>query len=174
MADKQFITKPAGQALLTAVENEQLRKDIPEILSGDTVRLQVKVVEGTRGSCQNPRRLGAGPRDTDNHKVTDRRRHDRPVGHTGTRMQDLASARPCPAGRGGEHVEVEHGCRGRMRAAANTRAEKHSDSDGDGNNHRHDSGNERGEKTPMARLSRALFESGHHGGMLAPRDAEPR
>ena len=52
MADKQFITKPAGQALLTAVENEQLRKDIPEILSGDTVRLQVKVVEGSRERLQ--------------------------------------------------------------------------------------------------------------------------
>jgi len=52
MADKQFITKPAGQALLTAVENEHLRKDIPEILSGDTVRLQVKVVEGTRERLQ--------------------------------------------------------------------------------------------------------------------------
>jgi large subunit ribosomal protein L19 len=52
MADKQFITKPAGQALLTAVENEHLRKDIPEILSGDTVRLQVKVVEGSRERLQ--------------------------------------------------------------------------------------------------------------------------
>jgi len=52
MADKQVITKPAGQALITAVENAQLRKDIPEILSGDTVRLQVKVVEGTRERLQ--------------------------------------------------------------------------------------------------------------------------
>jgi len=52
MADKQFITKPAGQALLTAVENEHLRKDIPEIISGDTVRLQVKVVEGSRERLQ--------------------------------------------------------------------------------------------------------------------------
>ena len=52
MADKQAITKPAGQALLRAVENAQLRKDIPEILSGDTVRLQVKVVEGTRERLQ--------------------------------------------------------------------------------------------------------------------------
>jgi large subunit ribosomal protein L19 len=52
MADKQFITKPAGQALLTAVENEQLHKGIPEILSGDTVRLQVKVVEGSRERLQ--------------------------------------------------------------------------------------------------------------------------
>src|SRR5438132_13567217 len=46
MADKQVVTKPAGRALLFAVENAQLRHDIPEIRSGDTVRLQVKVVEG--------------------------------------------------------------------------------------------------------------------------------
>src|SRR5579872_1237115 len=52
MADKQFITKPAGHALLKAVENEQVRKDVPEILSGDTVRLQVKVVEGNRERLQ--------------------------------------------------------------------------------------------------------------------------
>src|SRR5258708_4658340 len=52
MADKQTITKSAGRALLTAVENEQLRKDIPEILSGDTVRLQVRVVEGNRERLQ--------------------------------------------------------------------------------------------------------------------------
>ena len=52
MPDKQVITKPAGSALLTAVENAQLRKDLPEIRSGDTVRLQVKVVEGTRERLQ--------------------------------------------------------------------------------------------------------------------------
>lgn len=52
MADKYVATKPAGQALLTAVENAQLRKDIPEILSGDTVRLQVRVVEGNRERLQ--------------------------------------------------------------------------------------------------------------------------
>jgi large subunit ribosomal protein L19 len=52
MADKQVITKPAGQALLLAVENEQLRKDIPEIQSGDTVRLQVRVVEGNKERLQ--------------------------------------------------------------------------------------------------------------------------
>ncbi len=52
MADKQAITKPAGQALLRAVENAQLRQGIPEILSGDTVRLQIKVVEGTRERLQ--------------------------------------------------------------------------------------------------------------------------
>ncbi|WP_220208204.1 50S ribosomal protein L19 [Reticulibacter mediterranei] len=52
MADKQVVTKPAGRALLAAVENAQLRKDIPEIRSGDTVRLQVKVVEGTRERLQ--------------------------------------------------------------------------------------------------------------------------
>lgn len=52
MADNQAITKPAGRALLAAVESAQLRKDIPEILSGDTVRLQVKVVEGNRERLQ--------------------------------------------------------------------------------------------------------------------------
>jgi large subunit ribosomal protein L19 len=52
MADKQVVTKPAGRALLDAVESAQLRKDLPEILSGDTVRLQVKVVEGTRERLQ--------------------------------------------------------------------------------------------------------------------------
>ena len=52
MADKQIITKPAGHALLVAVENAQLRKDIPEIQSGDTVRLQVRVVEGNRERLQ--------------------------------------------------------------------------------------------------------------------------
>lgn len=52
MADKQAITRPAGQALLAAVENAQLRKDIPELKSGDTVRLQVKVVEGNRERLQ--------------------------------------------------------------------------------------------------------------------------
>src|SRR5258708_3016973 len=52
MAEKQAITRPAGRALLTAVENAQLRKDIPELKSGDTVRLQVKVVEGNRERLQ--------------------------------------------------------------------------------------------------------------------------
>jgi large subunit ribosomal protein L19 len=52
MADKQVVTKPAGRALLLAVENAELRKDIPEIKSGDTVRLQVKVVEGSRERLQ--------------------------------------------------------------------------------------------------------------------------
>ena len=52
MADRQVITKPAGQALLASVEKAQLRKDIPEIKSGDTVRLQVKVVEGNRERLQ--------------------------------------------------------------------------------------------------------------------------
>jgi large subunit ribosomal protein L19 len=52
MADKQTVVKPAGRALLVAVENAQLRQDIPEIKSGDTVRLQVKVVEGNRERLQ--------------------------------------------------------------------------------------------------------------------------
>src|SRR5437016_6706126 len=52
MADSQTVTKPAGRALLVAVESAQLRKDIPEIQSGDTVRLQVRVVEGNRERLQ--------------------------------------------------------------------------------------------------------------------------
>src|SRR5256885_14960332 len=52
MADKQVVTKPAGRALLVAVESAQLRKDIPDIQSGDTVRLQVRVVEGNRERLQ--------------------------------------------------------------------------------------------------------------------------
>jgi large subunit ribosomal protein L19 len=52
MAEKQKVAKRAGQALLVAVENAQLRQDVPEIKSGDTVRLQVKVVEGNRERLQ--------------------------------------------------------------------------------------------------------------------------
>jgi large subunit ribosomal protein L19 len=52
MADSQTVTKPAGRALLVAVESAQLRKDVPDIQSGDTVRLQVRVVEGARERLQ--------------------------------------------------------------------------------------------------------------------------
>src|SRR5438067_13246743 len=52
MADKQVVTKPAGRALLAAVDSAGLRKNIPDIQSGDTVRLQVRVVEGTRERLQ--------------------------------------------------------------------------------------------------------------------------
>src|SRR5579885_970001 len=52
MAEKEAVTKSAGRALLAAVESAQLRKDIPEIQSGDTVRLQVRVVEGNRERLQ--------------------------------------------------------------------------------------------------------------------------
>jgi len=52
MADSQTVTKPAGRALLVAVESAQLRKDVPDIRSGDTVRLQVRVVEGARERLQ--------------------------------------------------------------------------------------------------------------------------
>src|SRR5437588_10618649 len=52
MANEQVISKSAGQALLAAVENTHLRRDIPEIKSGDTVRLQVRVVEGNRERLQ--------------------------------------------------------------------------------------------------------------------------
>ena len=52
MADNQVVTKPAGRALLTAVESAQLRKDVPLLKSGDTVRLHVKVVEGNKERLQ--------------------------------------------------------------------------------------------------------------------------
>src|SRR5258708_33439887 len=52
MAEKQTVVKPAGKALLVAVENGQLRQGLPEIKSGETVRLQVKVVEGNRERLQ--------------------------------------------------------------------------------------------------------------------------
>lgn len=52
MAEKHAAPKPAGRALLAAVENAQLRKEIPPIQSGDTVRLQVRVVEGNRERLQ--------------------------------------------------------------------------------------------------------------------------
>lgn len=52
MADSQVVTKPAGRALITAVESAQLRKGVPEIKSGDQVRLQVRVVEGNRERLQ--------------------------------------------------------------------------------------------------------------------------
>jgi len=51
-ADKKVITKPAGHALIAAVESAELRKDVPVLRSGDTVRLQIKVVEGTRERLQ--------------------------------------------------------------------------------------------------------------------------
>ncbi|MDR3086325.1 MAG: 50S ribosomal protein L19 [Christensenellaceae bacterium] len=38
--------------IIRAIETEQLRTDIPEFTIGDTVRVQVKVVEGTRERLQ--------------------------------------------------------------------------------------------------------------------------
>jgi len=52
MAEKEVITKPAGQALMAVVERPHLRKEVPEIKSGDTVRLQVRVVEENRERLQ--------------------------------------------------------------------------------------------------------------------------
>jgi len=52
MADSRTVTKPAGRALLVAIESAQLRKNLPDIQSGDTVRLQVRVVEGARERLQ--------------------------------------------------------------------------------------------------------------------------
>jgi large subunit ribosomal protein L19 len=38
--------------IIQALEQEQLRTDIPEFIPGDTVRVHVKVVEGTRERIQ--------------------------------------------------------------------------------------------------------------------------
>lgn len=55
--------------ILTSIENEQLRTDIPKFLPGDTVRVHVKVTEGTRERIQVfegvvIRRNGVGARET--------------------------------------------------------------------------------------------------------------
>lgn len=38
--------------LITMIENEQLKKDVPDIKVGDTVKVYVKVVEGARERLQ--------------------------------------------------------------------------------------------------------------------------
>ncbi len=38
--------------LIKSLENEQMRKDIPEFRPGDTVRVNVKIVEGNRERIQ--------------------------------------------------------------------------------------------------------------------------
>jgi large subunit ribosomal protein L19 len=38
--------------VITELENEQLRTDVPELSPGDTVRVSAKVVEGTRERIQ--------------------------------------------------------------------------------------------------------------------------
>ena len=40
------------QNLIDAVEKEYIRTDLPELISGDSVRVHVKVVEGTRERIQ--------------------------------------------------------------------------------------------------------------------------
>ena len=55
--------------IIQALEQEQLRKDIPEFGPGDTVRVPVKVVEGSRERIQNFEgvviaRSGTGVRET--------------------------------------------------------------------------------------------------------------
>ena len=55
--------------IIQALEQEQLRSDIPEFAPGDTVRVHVKVVEGTRESIQAFEgvviaRSGTGVRET--------------------------------------------------------------------------------------------------------------
>ncbi|MCF6515079.1 50S ribosomal protein L19 [Lactobacillus sp. S2-2] len=39
--------------LISKINNEQLRSDIPEFRAGDSVRVSVKVVEGSRERIQN-------------------------------------------------------------------------------------------------------------------------
>jgi len=55
--------------IIQALEQEQLRSDIPEFAPGDTVRVHVKVVEGTRERLQAFEgvviaRSGTGVRET--------------------------------------------------------------------------------------------------------------
>ena len=55
--------------IIQALEQEQLRSDIPEFAPGDTVRVHVKVVEGTRERSQAVEgvviaRSGTGVRET--------------------------------------------------------------------------------------------------------------
>ena len=55
--------------IIQALEQEQLRSDIPDFAPGDTVRVHVKVVEGTRERIQMFEgvviaRQGAGVRET--------------------------------------------------------------------------------------------------------------
>jgi len=55
--------------LVKAVEAEQLRQDIPDFRPGDTVRLQVKVVEGAKERIQSfegvvIKRRGSGLNET--------------------------------------------------------------------------------------------------------------
>lgn len=55
--------------LIDAIESEQLRQDIPEFRPGDTVKVYVKVVEGTRERIQVfeglvIKRKGGGLRET--------------------------------------------------------------------------------------------------------------
>lgn len=54
--------------IIRAIENEQLKKDIPDFKPGDTVRLDVKVIEGSRERIQAfegvvIKRRGAGIND---------------------------------------------------------------------------------------------------------------
>ncbi len=54
---------------LDALDNESLRSDIPDFRSGDTLKVHVRVIEGTRSRIQVfqgvvIRRQGAGVRET--------------------------------------------------------------------------------------------------------------
>ena len=49
--------------IIQVLEQEQLRKDIPSFKPGDTVRVHVKVAEGTRERIQMPEGLAIGRRN---------------------------------------------------------------------------------------------------------------
>ncbi|MGH1469578.1 MAG: 50S ribosomal protein L19 [Cellvibrionaceae bacterium] len=42
----------SSNKIIQAIENEQLKSDVPEFSPGDTVTVQVKVIEGTRERLQ--------------------------------------------------------------------------------------------------------------------------
>ena len=50
--------------IINVLEQEQLRTDIPTFRAGDTVRVHVKVVEGTRERIQVFERQNGGVRET--------------------------------------------------------------------------------------------------------------
>lgn len=49
---REGTSRPMSQQLLTEIEQRQFRSDIPEFRVGDTVRVGVKVVEGSRERVQ--------------------------------------------------------------------------------------------------------------------------
>lgn len=48
----QTVKRGDTMDLIRSIENEQINRDVPDIKPGDTVRVHVKVVEGTRERIQ--------------------------------------------------------------------------------------------------------------------------